>query len=269
MDVMREPLALAGVFVFLWAVLMYVGAPVLIHQTLKQSARPELYPFPPDDPSLPDAEARDFQAVIDELGPEGFEPVTGLTLPSQTPNVKAVLLLLANRQTKDAAMASAMYAITPAGMRRSVFYVAFATRFRDGSVVQTNNSGVPGSFPPRPGHTVGRLPSVQDAARLYRLHRALVARSGSGRKVFRLDEEFRGDAAAYAAATMVEELEDAARAGYMALSPDGETYRPTLKGAFLMTWKQLWPTKGILRAARDRTARRLIAELEGDRSPWA
>jgi hypothetical protein len=89
------------------------------------------------------------------------------------------------------------------------------------------------------------------------------------RKVFRLEVEFRGDAAASAAATMVEELEDAARAGYMALSPDGETYRPTWKGAFLMTWKQLWPAKGILRAARDRTARRLIAELESGREGWA
>jgi hypothetical protein len=106
---------------------------------------------------------------------------------------------------------------------------------------------------------------VQDAARLYRLHRALVARSGSGRKVFRLDEEFGGDAAACVAATMVEELEDAARDGYMALSPDGDTYRLTWAGAFLMTWKQLWPVKGILRAARDRRARRLMVELEGDR----
>ena len=33
--------------------------------------------------------------------------------------------------------------------------------------------------------------------------------------------------------------------GYMYLSPHERLYRPTWKGAFLMTWGQLWPFKAI------------------------
>jgi hypothetical protein len=268
MDVMRDLLPLAAVVAFLCLVFMYAGYPVVMRLILTQGARPELTPFSLDDPDLPEQEARYFRAVIEELGPEGFEPVTGLGLPSQTPLVKEVLLLLVNRQTKDAAMAVMMYAKVAPLPGRKVFYAGFWTQFRDGMVVSTHNCTDLDGFPPRPKHTAGRFPAVRDAGRLYRLHRALTARSGSGDRVLRLDEEFGGDAAAYVAAMMVEELEDVDRAGYMALARDGKVYRPTWKGAFLMTWKELWPAKAIRRAARSRTARRLIAELESSREEW-
>jgi hypothetical protein len=241
--------------------LPYVAGPLLIHRTMKLSAEPRLIPFALDHPSLPPEVARDFETVTDQLGPAGFEPVAGLALPEQTPKVRAILLLLANRTTRDVAMVSAMYAENASGPPRRVFYVEFVSRFRDGTVVLTNNSPQPGAFGPRPTHTVGRFPAVKEADRLYRLHQALAERHPSGVKVLRLDEEFAGDARTAVAASLVEEMEAQLTTGYLYLSPQDNVYRPTWKGAFLMTWKLMWPMKAIRRVLQEREAARLMADL--------
>jgi hypothetical protein len=277
MDALVAWLPFVGPFAFflMWILLVlgvlillpYLGGPVLIRLTLKQAAEPRLMPFPLDDPTLPNAVAHAFQTVVERLRPAGFEPITGLGMPSQAPNVKALVMLLVNRQAKDIAVAAVMYArtpgATPATSQLRTFYVELVSHFRNGSVVQTNNSSELTVFGPRPTHIVGRFPAVKDAGRLYRLHQGMVARSGLRDKVFRLDEEFGGEAAAAVAASMVEELKAQVKTGYMYLSAGEDAYRPTWKGAVLMTWKLLWPVKAIRRAARDRTARRLMAELEG------
>jgi hypothetical protein len=99
---------------------------------------------------------------------------------------------------------------------------------------------------------------------LYRLHQVLVGRSGLRDKVLRLDEEFHGNAVAAVGAFMMEAFAEVIGPGYMYLSPADKMYRPTWKGAFLMTWPLMWPMTVLRRAARDRRARRLLAELEGD-----
>jgi hypothetical protein len=239
----------------------YVVGPLLIHRTMKMSAEPRLLPFALDHPSLPLEVARDFQTVADQLRPAGFEPIAGFALPEQTPKVRAILLFLANRRARDVALASAMYTDKPAGPPQRIFYVEFVSHFRDGTVVHTNNAPQRGVFGPRPTHTAGRFPMVKEAGRLYRLHEALVERHPSGVKRFRLDEEFAGDAQAAVAAGLVEEMEAQLTTGYLYLSPQEKVFRPTWKGAFLMTWKLLWPAKAIRQLRQEREATRLMAEL--------
>jgi hypothetical protein len=104
---------------------------------------------------------------------------------------------------------------------------------------------------------------VEEPARLYRLHQALVERErNSSGKILRVDEEFNGDAAAYLAASVVEDLEGQVGTGYFHRSEHEKSYRPTWKGVFIMTWQELWPFKAIRRARRDHKARQLLAELE-------
>lgn len=245
--------------------LPYVLGPILIRATLKQSAVPEVATFEPDNPRIPKAVARHFAQVTEELQGEGFEVVQGLVLPEQTPNVKAFILMFANRKERDAAIATAMYVDGLEGRKLQTAYVEIVSRFHDGQLIQTNNTSELGAFPPRPGHTTIQLPMVQEAARLYRLHHALADEHGSRTdKTLRLDDEFHGDAAAYLEAAIVEELEAQLDTGYMYLSRSESAFRPTMKGAFLMTWGMLWPFKALRSAARDRRGLRLIARLERD-----
>jgi hypothetical protein len=269
-----------GTLVLLVVLLVYVGLPVLIRLSLKQSAQPQAIPFPLDHPDLPKEVGHRFQTVVDQLRPAGFEPVTGLALPNPGSSARAIVLVLVNRPARDSAYATVTYAGTAAAAGTDgsapppvrTFCVEIVSRFRSGPVLHTaNGTSELSVFAPRPMHTMNRFPQVQDAGQLYRLHQALVARSGLYDKVFRLDEEFHGDAAAAVAAFMTEELEDQVGTGYMYLSAAEKLYRPTWKGAFLMTWKLLWPIKAVRHAARDRRARRLLAELEtemGHSSGW-
>jgi hypothetical protein len=256
-----------GAIALLIVLLVYGRFPVHVHRVLRQTAQPKFIPFPLDHPSLPAEVAKEFRTVIAQLRPAGFEPVTGLALPGQMSGVRSIVLLLANRPAQDVTMANVIYAGAAEAaslLRKS--YVEFVSHFRDAKRLNTNNSCDLDVFPPWPVRTALQFPEVTDAGRLYRLHQALIARCHLRSKVFRLDEEFQGDAAAAVAAWGVEVLVgQAVGSGYLYLSPSENVYRPTWKGAFLMSWKQMWPMKAIRRAAADRKARRLLAELEAKR----
>jgi hypothetical protein len=257
-----DPWFLVTVFAILISVPYLVG-PVLIRVWLRQSAKPQLDPFDVDDPGLPKLVAQYFAETTEALRPLGFEVRGGVSMPNQVPRVRALLVLLTNRAAREAALVTTMFAIQKDGPGLATAYVEVITRFRDGTLVQTNDSEVLGSFPPRPATTTTQFPNLDDPAQLVRLHRALVERHGSDSpRVLRVDEEFGGDPVTYLKASLAEELEGQLTTGYLH-HPDGsEFFRPTWKGAFLMTWGQLWPIKGIRAARRARKARQLLAELE-------
>jgi hypothetical protein len=142
------------------------------------------------------------------------------------------------------------------------FSVAIVSYFRYGPRLTTHNNTTMLATG-TPLHAIYHFPDIKDAGRLYRLHKALAARSGLHDKVFRLDDEFHGDAAATVAAFILDGYTDDVELGYLYPSPAEKLYRPTWKGAFLMKWKSMWPMQAIRWAAADRKARRLQAELEG------
>src|SRR5258706_9141278 len=99
-----------GVAIAALFLLPYFLGPILLRFNMTQQAHAEVVPFPIDHPDLPEPVRDQFDNVMDELKRVGFEPVAGLALPRQTPDVKAVILMFANRETKDAAIATAIYA---------------------------------------------------------------------------------------------------------------------------------------------------------------
>jgi len=240
----------------------FVLGPIFIRFTMRQSAEPDVSTFDPEHPKLPPEVKSHFRAVTDTLGSEGFEVVGGLALPHQMPNVRLVMLAFRHRPNKDAAIAPLIYAETPMGTQLQTAYVEIISRYRDKTLVQTNNSHVLGAFGPRPLTTTTQFPMVENAGRLYRLHHALDARHAGDAKVLRLDEEFRGDPVAYLKFAMIEELEGQVEAGTMYLSESEKVYRPTWKGAFKFVWQELWPWKTIRLRKRQKKAARLLRELE-------
>jgi hypothetical protein len=232
----------------------------MLRFTIRHRAKPDLYAFFADDPSLPAEVVEHYQTVIEDLQPLGFEPAGGVFLPNATPVTKAFVLLLRQAQNKEVAWATAIYSCTRRETRLQTAHLGISTWYPDQSFYTTNHSVV-GAFPRRPRQTKTQLPMVE-GNRLYRLHQAVLGREAPAeKKVLRLDDEFKGDVAAYVQNSMCEEFRDAADGGYMCLSTDGTMYVPTWKGAFLMTWSQLWPFKAIKRARIKRTARQLLHEL--------
>jgi hypothetical protein len=241
-------------------VLPFFALPILIRFTMKQSAEPYLKTFDPAHPKLPSDVKEHFRKVTSALEREGFEVIAGLALPRQMPNVKAVMLAFVHSENKDMAISPVMYA-----EELKTAYVEIVSRYRDDTMVQTNNAQILSAFNPPENSTTTQFPSVKNAGRLYSLHLGMCEKHGSdAKKYLRLQAEFDGDPVEYARCAMLEELDGQVEEGMMYLSKSEKVYRPTWKGAFKFVWQELPPWLWIRKARRKSKEQRLIDEIEGE-----
>jgi hypothetical protein len=150
--------------------------------------------------------------------------------------------------------------MTPSKMQGMIIVtlVGFRTEFTDGTFIATSNTPTPTCFPRDPRVNGVRCRDVFDIALLYRFHRARVDRD-RGARIPTL-ERVRD-----AAGRMVYEHHDAYQrliaAGYYRLDQAAGNYVPTYKGAYLMTYRLLWPFRQIQIVRRDRLADRMLREF--------
>ena len=237
----------------------YVLGPILVFFTLRFRMPPTVVAVDPRVHPLP-AEARNYLAeAYRELTADGFELVGTMFLPDMVPNVKALFAIYANRPSADMAMSAIMVAQSGMGGELRTSYVEFVRRYDDSVVVQTNNSSELSSFKRMPGEYTNKFWQVRDIRQLYRLHQLLSDRFRQrGQPTFRMDSEFGGDAVQYVAQAVLQEtFRDQVGTGY--LSEDSNGFRPTMKGAWIMAWQELWPVKGIRRWREKQRAERFAS----------
>jgi hypothetical protein len=162
------------------------------------------------------------------------------------------IVLLEHPQTLDVAKVLE----TAAGASRHVSLL-FQTRFEDGTEAVTANNrltvGLPGLR-----ETIGLwLPEVRDPGQLYRVHDQFRDNVGAGKKRLAVGP----DPAAFMAAGRDRMLAHFVTTGYYYFDKAGRVYRPTWKGAVLMTWRLLRPIRPFFRAWRRRPTRKLLREL--------
>ncbi|MCA9025166.1 MAG: hypothetical protein KDA86_08120 [Planctomycetaceae bacterium] len=251
-------LAIVGIIAF-----FYLLAPLAIFGSMKLEANPRVIRFDLGDYEWPEAAQRLFEQASSTLEKNGFVVTEGFFLPSVISNVKTAGVLLLNRQQRDAAMIVAMYGLPVSAESLKTMFVEFSTSSLDGHVYDTNNSSQLSSFPRPSNKTTNQLPQITDTEILYRIHQAVMQHDGisTSSKSFRIDTEYNGDVITLLQDSMRDEFEKAEAAGY--LKRADETYfAPTIKGAFLMVWKELWPARTIRQRSRDRRAQALLNELQ-------
>ncbi|HEV3302480.1 MAG TPA: hypothetical protein VG055_22685 [Planctomycetaceae bacterium] len=249
-------LLVLGVVAFL-----YLGGPLLTYVNLRQSADPNVVRLEATQQALLPAGIRNYlERVENELRVCGFERVDDVALPNQVRNVAANLRLFLHRENQDFASCTAAYSKIGNTWGERLKYVAFTTYFRNGTTFGTSNLSIPGCFPPRPNYRSTKFRTVQSAGELYELHRAVISdEARTGTKELPLLDRFGGDAAAYIRWTMLAEMQDATNSGCLYLNEKEGKYVPTVIGAIVMTWKQLWPWKLFLVRANDKKAAEIVA----------
>lgn len=250
------------VLVLAAAGLYYLGFPLLIYQTQQFRVHPTVQPFDLERTPPPPQILAYFRKTRAELSELGFESIGEFVLPDLVTNAKAIALGYVNRKTRETAAVSICFGLSPDDHQVlfSTQYVEFISRFDDPSlrVITTSNPQILGSFPVVPEKRSYRCPQIQDLGRLHRLHQRLVEANGPGaRQYLRIDDEFAQDGLSYLAAVLHETLEEQVSTGYLQRYPSESIYRPTLRGALLMTWAQLWPMKGVLNSWMWSTGRKL------------
>jgi hypothetical protein len=243
----------------------YFGLPLLIFFTHRCNEDFDIVPWNPLETRPPKAIFEFFHQNDQKLLALGFRSLGDYMLPNAMPNVQAVVRMYIHEANRDSAMISAIFGTMPDQKIMQVRYVEFVTRFANDNpkAVQTNNSPMPGCYAPVPGKLTFRFPHVRDTIALYRLHQAILKRHApAGQKTLTVLEQYLGDAVAYLADTVLRgSYREQESLGILRYSPTERCWRATFKGAYSMTWKQLWPIKQIRWAGIRREAYRLEREL--------
>ena len=234
---------LVGIVAFI--AFMYLVMPVVIRFNQKISAVPVFEPV--DLAALPPPAAQYLWACQQAFEAEGFQTISHMTWANSMLNVFPYLVLLFNRTNNVKATVTALYVITPEGAKLKTSYVEVGTRYEEGTTLLTNNTKTLGSFKLGAKQYNLRLPNIENPHELYALHLRRMAAVNA--PVEPLPPP--GMEMPVQVRRMVESLEDQVGFGRLYLDCKLNMYRPTWKGAYLMTWGLLPPMKS-LRESRER-----------------
>ena len=233
----------------------YVVGPILVLATLKFRVPAEILRVDPQQAALPNDVRQAMHVDYEQLTACGFEMRDLLYFPVIVPNLRTLVACYTNKTTQDGAISAFILGESEFTTLRK-HHVEFVRRTADDTIIQTNNSDELGSFPRKPKEYTTQFFGERDVRQLFALHQHIARQLASNSPaVSRLETEFRGDCAAYFSQVVFgESLREQFQTGY--LRDAGVEIRPTLKGAVLMAWKELWPVKSLRRSAARRTAER-------------
>jgi hypothetical protein len=213
----------------------YVLGPLAVHWTYRFAAR--CRPSEISLGALPEAIAVLYAKRIPGIQELGFELAGCFDCGSLAPDTHSYVAYFYNRRTNDYANLSAL--VSPKGVAS---YLEFSTRFANGLVLETNTNRVLPLSPANPDNKVFRFPEIQDARTLLQTHRQIVEKYAAG---LRPQAEPRGAEIARYVRVVENYGPRHSQIGYMRLGEDSESYTLTWKGAFLMTWRRLWPVSFV------------------------
>jgi len=258
--------------------LLYLfGLPLLL-LTMRESIDLALVPVD-DDVPLPESVGGYLADVSAGMSQIGFEQSATVFVPQKDDDVTAIWRLFINEGEQDRAVASTFYTTIGGEWKVQTQYLEFSTSYEDSTMVDTRNNGIVGAYPTPPQKTETMAPWFSEPAELYEAHRKvcqLVA--GRKRKQCRLHSDFHGDAVAELAAECRETYERAEEAGYLhyigdardkrpdddgsATGKQARVLKPTVKGAYLMAWKFMWPFKRIVAGWHLKRSRQRLERAE-------
>jgi hypothetical protein len=235
--------------------LPFVVAPIFIRFQSAHPATPEFEPTGVD--QLPPDIAESFKRFIHTMGADGFTFVGYFRQLAYMRGVGFHLALMKNPATGELVYIAEMFANKNlAKIRHS--QIEFCSEFSDGFEITTNNSQQPRIHKASPEMKLFTFPEVNNPRVLYQLHRRLCASLASGTDpVFPAD----GTEAFILSYGTVKDVRKQAEYGYYFLDEKGKVFRPTWKGAYLMTWKLAWPVGPLLKASARKRARATMKSL--------
>ena len=216
---------------------MHLAGPFALHSTLRFPAK--IIPIDVPQDELPEAVKACIAPRVGEIESLGFELVGCYDCGELRPQTRTYVAYFCNRTTND--FANVTVVVTP---REVTSYVEFSTRFSNGMVLETNTNKILPLTPGSPETCVFRFAEIAEPGALYQVHRRLLEKYAGG-----LWPE--GEPKGQEIQRLVRVLENYgprhAKIGYMTLAQDGQSYRLTWKGAFLMAWRGLWPASLLRR----------------------
>ncbi len=216
----------------------FVNRPVKSYQTLRVQARPIVEAIEPA--NMPQGAASYFAQIVAQLEAEGFQVMGSLKRPNAVNNVCTYTVLMLNSASGDQASLIIAAHEKDHALRAASKTIVFDTRFESGERFSTANIKTPGVFRYGAKDINTRLPTTEDARLIYQIHCWVMSlqHPTSAKVTFEQHE-----AVPHYIESIIESYEKQVSFGRFSKDPSGDFYRPTWKGAFLMTWPLLYPLK--------------------------
>ena len=225
---------------------IHLAGPVALRCTFRFAAK--ITPLEVSLDELPEAVKACVVSRVGKMGSLGFAWVGCYDCGELSPQTRTYVAYFCNRVTNDFANVTAV--VAPRGVAT---YFEFSTRFSNGTVLETNTNKVSPLTPGSPETRVFRFADIAEPEALYRIHRRLLEKYAG-----QLWPQ--GEPKGQEIRRLVRGLENYGprheKIGHMALALDGQSYRLTWKGAFLMASRGLWPAS-LLRKIIERHAMRI------------
>jgi len=241
---------------------MYVlGMPFLVKQEMRFRINFSIDEIDPEKASLPEEALEWLEETDEQLTALGFEKLGDFSISDCSPSVITLLSMYENHAQQNSAMVVTMFKapeFTTEAMSVREKYVEFSTEYTDGAEICTNNSRHGQVFMTVPRKRVTRLPETRDLETLYTLHLHLLERYGTPpKRRLPQPEEWpdiiRDD--------FQRDYQEQVEAGMMETDEHETHFLLTWKGAYLMSWKLMWPFAQITRARRRLAAQELLEEF--------
>lgn len=201
--------------------------------------------------SMPESIAEKIGSYCIKLENLDFKRVGYFELPDFMPNVLCRLSLLLNAVDKTWAMVAVLKS-----KHQEICYVEFCTEFFDGMEICTSNSSQLQGFIKTPCKKVFQFPMlIKNIDALYEAHNYL-KNLHFGNKNITINGI--GKERKYLESNLTKDFAQQAELGFYYLNCENTKYRPTWKGAILMTWKQIWPIGLIQRIILRKKAERIL-----------
>lgn len=233
----------------------YVIIPWRVRQALQPQGAWDMEPFDPTRHRTSAQASAFLSNNVNQLIARGFRQAGDLVHRGPMSTTRVVLLT----HPEDDMVATVVVVTGAHGSNATM--VEFSAELVTGTVFDVNNSGL-SSFAPTPDHVTYRFPDVRDAERLYLIARALLRRDFGSASLRRQDLS---DPATFLKAATNREYQRQVGTGYFRFDVRTGRYATTLKGAYLMAWKLMFPFKSIRKALHARKARRVLREIGMDR----
>jgi len=240
--------------------LFWVVVSVDVFYGLKLAANPSIIPFDPDNENTPEFARSCIRTLVPELGDLGFSVVAHLRIQSPGSSSQNWLTLFARVPGRQTARLVTIH-FPKKMLSQTMTSLAFCTDFSDGTRMITTNKGTPPSIP-QVGirHGSINLPQIRHAAPLHHVHEAAILRfAGDGLRTL---PNLIDPPSYLRASFQQEECENWVDTGYFYLDEQQGFYRPTWKGAVLMSLKFSPPIRFLRERLRAWNASRLLRELE-------
>jgi hypothetical protein len=265
------------VAVFMLLLMPYWLAPIQLRFHRRMVNRPRMVPYDPSHHDLPRAMTAFIEQASGSLVPLGFGIVADLWRADFS-DKRGVALVRDEKTGADVWRAdfSFMRVVLMRDLKTGEEASVVALRGDDGrdqTLIETHDQVRRRPRTERQQLRVGCVRTrarqdhrgflgVTDPASLCRISRQLIRRHYGGTDVTPPDDG--DDPAAYLTAAMRRELTNQVATGYYRWDEAGQAFRPTWKGALLMTWKLLPPFRQVRESRMRRRSDRLMKEVAGD-----